>query len=374
MTPADGAQVFSARTPLSAPYVPALDGLRGLSAQVVFLAHAVAFQLPAQSAALALMGWLARVAVIVFFVISGFAIAVSVARIGRDHGGCFELGTFAAHRLARVYPPYLASLLLVWTIAALLPAGTLAERGLPSGGGPGLGEVLRALAFANTKDDLVTRLNGPLWSLRIEVALYVLAACAVVAAQRRGPLRALALGAGGALAAAVAARLYFGLPAIILFGAGALAFWARAVRVPASLSADRAALALVGAVALGAIPVARFDLLNLASFSWAGTLIQLGVGLVTAVLVFQLSREEGRIGRQLARARPLGSFAYTLYVVHVPLLALGAACLTPLAPTARPVVAVAVLAATELASLGIARVLERPAWYRRRIGVLLGRP
>lgn len=364
------------RTASPAPFVPALDGLRGVAAQVVCLAHAAAFQLPQGSAPVALLGWLARVAVIIFFVISGYAIAVSIARIRRDHDGGFDLRVYAAHRLARIYPPYLACLALVWTVAALLPPEALAARDVPAGGMPGLDEILRALVFVNGREDLVTRLNGPLWSLRIEVVLYALAACAALAADGRGSFRATALVMGAVLAAGVAWRLYFGLPAMLLFAAGALAsFVWRSGRF--RLSTDGAALVLVGAVALGAIPVARYDLLELTTFSGAGTLIQLAVGLATAVFIAKLARQEGVAGRLLARAGPLGSFAYTLYVVHVPLLLLGHAHLGLLHPgptsPGRLVAAVAVLAMVELTSVGLGRALERPAWFRRRIGSALGR-
>jgi peptidoglycan/LPS O-acetylase OafA/YrhL len=262
-------------------------------------------------------------------------------------------------------------------VAVLLPPEALAARDVTAAGGPGVGEIVRALVFANGRDDLVTRLDGPLWSLRIEVALYILAACTAVAAEERGLLRALALVMGGALAAGVAWRLYFGLPAMVLFGAGALASisWRRGG--PLRLSADGAFLVLTGAVALGAIPVMHYDLLDLATFSPGGMLIQLGVGFAAAGLVLALAMEEGAVGRLLARARPLGSFAYTLYVVHVPLLLLGHAhwgLLEPAPASAGRLTAAAVLlAGTQLTSIALARVLERPAWFGRRIGSVLGR-
>jgi peptidoglycan/LPS O-acetylase OafA/YrhL len=366
-----------ARTVPVAPFVPALDGLRGISAQVVCLAHAAALQLPVGSVPVALLGWLARVAVIVFFVISGYAIAVSAARIRRDHKGRFDLRIFAAHRVARIYPPYLACLALVWIVAALLPPEAQAARELPATGGPGLAEIFRALAFANGREDVVTRLNGPLWSLRLEVALYVLAACAGAMVDGRGMARALALVAGTALAIGLAWRLYFGLPAMLLFGAGAFAALARHAALLPRVSSDGAALVLIGSVALGAVPVVRYDLLDLSAFSWAGTLIQLGVGLATAVLIARLATGEGTIGRLLARARPLGAFAYTLYVVHVPLLLLGGAYLGLLDPapasTSRIVATFALLAAVQATSVALARALERPAHFREWMGSVVAR-
>lgn len=359
--------------------VPALDGLRGVSAQIVCLAHAAGLVVPEAAVPAQVAGWLARVAVIVFFVVSGFAIAVGIARIRAERGGRFDPRLFAIHRAARIYPPYLASLLLVWTIAALLalrpaaPHGTAGEVGWP-----GMGEILRALVFAFLREDLVTRLNGPLWSLRIEVVLYVLAACACVALDGRGARRLLALAFGLALAAAAAWRLYFAVPAMILFGAGAFAAaaWLAGRRAPAS--ADAMALALAGFVGLTAVPAVQLAWLDLGAPSPVGAATQVAIGLAVAAFVWALAVEGGLVGRMLARLRRLGGFAYTLYVVHVPLFILGQALFRAFEPDPHPAsrlaVALVLLLGVEAASLGLAALVERPAWFRRRIGRVLAAP
>lgn len=359
-------------------FVPALDGLRGVSAQVVCLAHAAGICLPTGSVALEIVGWLARAAVIVFFVLSGFAITLAIGKLRSERGGRFDLAVFAAHRLARIYPPYLASIVLVVAIALLFRGGWLVPHGVAGevARAVGAGELARTLVFGYLQDDLANRLDGPLWSLRLEVALYLMTACAAVAVDGSGFLRWTALLVGGALAAAVSARLFFGLPAILLFGFGSAAALAWRSGASPRTSPDRAALLFGLAVGAAAVPVAAFDVLDLARPSWSGVLIQLAVGLLAALLVLHLAARESRTGAALAGLGGLGSFAFTLYVVHVPLFILGRSLILSFEPSIPgPVFAVGmmgVLAAVELASLGLARLVERPAWYRARLAGLAG--
>ncbi len=56
-------------------------------------------------------GWLAQVAVIIFFVLSGFVIASSTERSRQRHG--FDPLHYGLRRAARIYPPYLAAIAIV---------------------------------------------------------------------------------------------------------------------------------------------------------------------------------------------------------------------------------------------------------------------
>lgn len=97
-------------------YIPALDGLRGVSA-VVVIAHHCFEALPlgdAESAALLAtplgLFFHGQGAVEIFFVLSGFVLAASVSR----NRNANDLIAYFTKRIFRIYPPYLVGLLFTW--------------------------------------------------------------------------------------------------------------------------------------------------------------------------------------------------------------------------------------------------------------------
>ncbi len=100
------------KTPDAPPYsspvdIPELTGLRGVAAGIVFVSHAAnrgfGFEV--------LGSGLGRIGVALFFILSGFLMAYLYLR--RDFRS--NVGGYAASRVARVFPLYIAVVLLSWT-------------------------------------------------------------------------------------------------------------------------------------------------------------------------------------------------------------------------------------------------------------------
>src|SRR6185295_1199215 len=87
-------------------HYPRLDSLRGVAAQPVLFSHALGMLFPTQFPAISTAGWAARISVLLFFVLSGFVITVSI-RQQMQRTGEFSWVHFAVRRFARIYPTYL---------------------------------------------------------------------------------------------------------------------------------------------------------------------------------------------------------------------------------------------------------------------------
>ena len=155
----------------------ALEGLRGVAAVTVVLRHtfnAVAMPLSVREAAfqsplaLLLNG---QGAVQLFFVLSGYVLAGSVAR----GSGPVGLSQFLIKRVFRIYPPYVIALLLTWAVSFLyvvVPASvpvtrwylTYAQVHLP------VDQLLPSLLFPGP-----SYLQLPVgWTLRVEMIFSLL--------------------------------------------------------------------------------------------------------------------------------------------------------------------------------------------------------
>jgi len=178
-----------------------LDALRGMSAIGVAVGHANQFFLgPTTPAGLTFFGLLAQGSVMVFFVLSGFLIGKSVCRNIEENGGDrFSIVRYAGDRLWRIYPPLIfaiALMFIIWMVApAILPSGTTQFLYYNSNyGRHGINfewpSVLKTLVFRNGFDIGSPDMNGPLWSLSVEVWYYVVAG-GVVALMRRPILLAI---------------------------------------------------------------------------------------------------------------------------------------------------------------------------------------
>lgn len=138
----------------------ALTGLRFVAAAAVFVAHLkVWFHLDLWNP-----GTLGSSAVGFFFVLSGFILA----HVYRRDGEPIATGRFYLARFARIWPVHVACLLLMLpsTIAALgADPGDLARR---------LAAHLLLLQAWTTDPTWAQSLNGPAWSLSVEVFFYAL--------------------------------------------------------------------------------------------------------------------------------------------------------------------------------------------------------
>lgn len=303
-----------------------VDGLRALAALYVVMSHlnpTYAQSVPSEPPAL--LAWLnaftyGHAAVSVFIVISGFSLALPVARAGwRIPGGTWR---FYGRRARRIIPPYYIAL----TLSVALGVTALSERHqawLELAQPAILHAILLHLTLVQDFSlpyDLPT-INRVFWSIALECQIYVLFPALLLLWRRYHP----AFAAGATLIASLILLLalvptWIGrLPGygvdtvdplyIGLFGLGMLAAWLtqqtlgqRAIRAYATLSIG-GLLIIVIAMALGVTPIVLIDPL-------------IGITMVGVLLI------PPRVGtlRAALEWRPLvwiGGFSYSLYLIHV---------------------------------------------------------
>jgi peptidoglycan/LPS O-acetylase OafA/YrhL len=354
-----------------------VEGLRALAAYVVFVNHAYAQvwnprldQYPPSFLSLFTYSLVAgHLSVSVFIVISGFCLTLPVVRGGdRVRGG---VGGFLKRRARRILPPYYGAvalcLLLIWTIMGER-TGTLWD--VPIMVKDNKISILYHLLLI--QDFFGTsKINYVFWSIAVEWQIYFLFPLLVWSWRRYGPMvtvsaalvigYALRLGLGDTRVARAAPQ-YLGLFALGMLGAyvaqSGESFYVRArERFP------------WGGVALGCIALvcvlSRFWGWELAAERFH--LLDLPTGIAAmCVLVLTSRSADGRV-RRLLSFKPLvfiGTFSYSVYLVHAPLLQMlwqfvfHPAGLGPLAMFAALMLpgALAVLAA----SYGFFRVCEQP--------------
>ncbi|GAC1583901.1 MAG: hypothetical protein NVS3B7_19260 [Candidatus Elarobacter sp.] len=343
-------------------YYAHVEGLRGVAALYVFLYHIWQYATNASGALVAIRGatWILQYghfAVVAFIVISGYCLGLPLAN--RPERPFSRLG-FAKRRARRLGPAYVAALLLsvaiVYVTAALrghhIPAAHMA-----------IGFLAHLALVHNLVFALTEYLNGPMWSIALEVQIYVVFALLLVPVWRR-------FGAFAQLGLAVALGL---VPHVLLhglldwtspwllglFGMGVAAaeFTAR----PASRALPWRWISLAAGVpALAAIalspegtPVGAY---------WLTDLV---VGLAVAIFfVASAGERPGVLARSLA-LRPVvlvGAFSYSLYLLHGPIVELIATALARLHASAA-LAAVVYLASIPLvlaAAYAFYRIAERP--------------
>lgn len=331
-----------------------LDGMRGLAALFVVLAHALAFNLPdSSSAAGGILStgslWdramyeavdsaiiVSRYAVVLFIVLSGCSLMLPVARSqdGNLPGG---FRNYVWRRARRILPPYYATLVLSLLFLALVPAMNDADTwGAVPAFDPGV-LVSHALLVHNLSPDWAYRINPPLWTIPIEWQIYFLFPLLLLPLWRRfGEL--VTAGVGFAVGLALyfvvgpdrlvqSAPWFLGLFALGMTAAS-LAYryesrkrWRR-VWLPGVVAGLLAAFVIFAV----AMRVMRVD------FAPAGWITDIIFGAAVAVFIVHLGRV-GRSGRlrspalrQLERAPivALGWFSYSLYLMHAPIVMLTA--------------------------------------------------
>lgn len=310
-----------------------LDGIRALAALYVVACHY-------QSSLHAVSGiekfatlWLkaGHQAVDVFIVLSGFCLIIPVARTGHLKGGA---GRFYARRYRRILPPYYASIILSFLIPALaLQTGHPFAHLTPKIMLTNL-LLLQDVCANNT-------VNPVLWSVALECKIYLFFPLLVWILRKKGPVPTLAASAllGYGLAFAFSSRgvsLGEAYPwYLFLFTAGMTSGWLAFKPAPVGeapgfvprsgqLRKDALALMLTG---MGAILMVAL-LLRL-HFVMPGAyrhmpLIDGGLGIVTAALLLVLTLRHQAVLwlSRLLNLRPLvyiGAFAYSIYLIHVPL-------------------------------------------------------
>ncbi|GAA3575473.1 hypothetical protein GCM10022419_065770 [Nonomuraea rosea] len=309
-----------------------LDGLRGLAALFVVLHHCWLLSFPGfpVNGAPAWTGWLlyGHFAVVVFIVLSGFSLAVSPARNGWRLG---STRTFAVRRAWRILPPYWAALLFSLVIAwTVIPQP---GQGVPTGQSVLFYGLLLQDVFGSPSP------NGAMWSIAVEAQLYFVFPLMLLILRKRG---------AAALLAAVS---------VLVVAVGALAPVVPAVDVLMRLTPQFAVLFAVGAVCAGivraeerqvrlpwhwfaaaaAVPVLLLIVLAgsewvVANFFW----VDLAIGPAAGLLLTAVATGRPVPLVRLLDTRPLrrlGSFSYSLYLIHAPLVVmLNRLVVAPLVP------------------------------------------
>ncbi len=274
----------------------------------------------------------ATLAVVFFFVISGFFITTSIIR-NHARNGRFDAGQFVRSRLFRLYPP-LAFSLVVCGAVYLIVAG-FGLHGAHSYRFPEDLAVARERAEFSWSETVATLtfsarlfwsnvpvLNGPLWSLMWEFWYYCVALGSAIALINRSWSAALAT--GGLLFALYHAAdpLAFRLSGI--WAGGAILAVAFHQGLPSISRWPLQATGIGGFLYLLGTHATRFDS-DPAKYAWACIFV--------AALVEILRRPQwaSRVRPTLSRLN-MGRSSYTLYVLHFPLLLL---CYSMLGPKLR---------------------------------------
>ncbi len=306
-----------------------LDGLRGLAALYVVFHHLYIFQfgMAARSGLGGLLvNWLlyGHLAVDVFIVLSGFCLALPAARTGQIRGGAL---LFFRKRARRILPPFYASLILC--AGALLAVRHLKPAGHSLFTLHGL--IANALLLQDLFPQFNYEFNLTFWSVAVEWKIYFLFPFLLFVWRRYGVPGL--LGAAAALALAASAALHFWHPDmplghtcpwyVFLFGlgmaAGLLTGEKGRPHAPKSVWGLLCFLPLL-VLLLRLYPITSQG--EDALFMPHLPVIDIAAGALTASLLVLLA-QGGSLGVRVLSWKPLaalGTFAYSLYLVHFPLI------------------------------------------------------
>lgn len=154
------------------PIVPALDGFRALAIFAIVFLHLISvFLNPTSSTGEILTYGPLPNAVDVLFIISGFVVFLPTVARGGDFGPVIP---YAIRRAARLIPAYWVAIALVLLLIAIWPTSP----GPVMPGATDIGVHVLGLQvpvhFFDTDSNLGLSIDGPLWTLSLEVTFYVL--------------------------------------------------------------------------------------------------------------------------------------------------------------------------------------------------------
>ena len=312
----------ASRDTASGQFIPEIDGLRFVAIMSVVFFHLnwfITSKTGRSEGAIPLAEFLSHghIGVQLFFVISGFVIALPFARGHLFTGKVPQLRYYLLRRLTRLEPPYIINLLIRYAVLTLVTAQTAGEL---------LPHLLASMGYVhNIVYGTMSSVNFVAWSLEIELQFYLLAPLLTRVFQVRSkPARRLIL---------------LGLIAFFCIGNHALG-WSPRFNLTI-LSAGQYFLTgfLLVDVYLadwGQAPgrTPRWDLVSL--LSWPAIVLLLECGgraeafLVVPIFLAYLAAFRGSWSNRFFRQPPvyiIGGMCYTIYLYHYSVIS---ACIRPL--------------------------------------------
>ena len=349
------------------PHIALLTILRGLAAWWIVLYHFNVYLPPVLVPTLRPAAGLGYLAVDLFFVMSGYVIALNyqawfVALNRRSYG------KFLLLRLARIYPLHVATLLacLVNPAVTLLFShlGVVSDRYAP------LPFLYNLFLVQNWDTTRVLTWNIPAWSISAECAAYLLFPAIILAARRcAADWRMHLLGFAVLLGCIVQLGRLGGnlggditelgtLRCLVEFSLGVLVYFAS---LGCCLTQSRAWLLLLLGFAI-LVGAARQHWPDYAYAPFAFAVILLGA------IYARLPEQAGWVGRWLI---VIGELSYSTYLVHY-IVRDWVLFLTPASELNTPTLFVIYVSLTILASVTTFFLVERPAqiYFRRRINAV----
>jgi len=374
-------------------YLPFLDGMRALAAAFVVAHHlwqfaALSGQIPPPwFEALSVLKY-GTYGVAVFLVISGYCLMLPIAREPEarlPHG----FGTFASRRAERLLPAYflvlVASILLIAAVPALrTESGTPWDITLPS---LTFGSITsHALLVHNWFEAWHWTINPPMWSIALELQIYLVFAVALLPLVRAVGVRWTAVVAF--VVSTVFAAAGFGFTHPWMLGLFALGMVCAEMTAGGREGSSGDTVRLLAAGFLVVVASAGAEALGTGVVS--DMFREVTVGFATAMAIVVLA-STGSSGGSLAAwsarmlswgpLRAMGRASYSLYLVHYPIVAVIYVTLireqawsVPVSLVALTVVSVPVIAAATAAVYFAAErpFLRRPAPQSADTGVVDG--
>ena len=296
-----------------------LDGIRGLAALFVVLHHCYLLAFPGypESTGPWWARWLiyGQFAVVVFIVLSGFSLAVSPARSGWALGG---VGRFAHRRAWRILPPYWAALLF-----SLLIAWFVVPQ--PGEAVPGLKSVVVNALLAQDIFGAATP-NGAFWSIAIEAQLYVVFPLLLIMVRRTNAVVMVASVTGIVALVGLLATHMSLVDKLMRFTPQLAALFAMGVMAAGIVVASRRYRDWPWhwiALAAAAIPVGTVAVMGsvwtTTNFLWVDMALGPAIGCFIAAVATGRPKPFVRF-LDTPPLRRLGSFSYSLYLVHAPIV------------------------------------------------------
>jgi peptidoglycan/LPS O-acetylase OafA/YrhL len=295
-----------------------LDGVRGIAALIVVLHHSYLLAYPGYPAITGpwWAGWLiyGHFSVVVFIVLSGFSLAVSPARNEWRLGSKMK---FAERRAWRILPPYWAALAFSLAVAwVIMPQP---GESVPTG--------KSALVYGLLLQDVVgsPSPNGAFWSIAVEAQLYIVFPLMLLLLRRGSAAVMLSLvGAAVALigilsptSPAVATLLRLTPQFAVLFSLGVVAAGVLSAECPKRVPWQW--FALITAVPVFTLITLSGSVRTIDHLYWIDMLVGIPVALLFAAMATGHPRWLLRI-LDTRPIRSLGSFSYSLYLIHAPIV------------------------------------------------------